>query len=134
MTYLDLITAAYRLRNVIDENESPSAEQGVAALTTLNQMMAEWEADGVILQYIPIAASDLSADLMIPDYAHSGVTAGLAIRVAAGGAITPELQSQADMGYGTIVRRAVSASLPPANMDHVPAGEASGTRFSILNG
>lgn len=125
MTYLDLITAAYRLRNVIDESETPSAEQGVAAVDVLNEMMAELEADGVNLQYIAITADQVDDDITIPDYARAGVKAGLAIRLAAGGTITPELQSQADMGYSTILRRTVGAQLTPANLDHIPAGAGS---------
>lgn len=125
MTYLDLITAAYRLRNVIDENESPSAEQGVAALNALNQMMAEWESEGVCLQYIPIAASELSSDLTLPLYAHAGITAALAVRLVSGGTVTPELRSQVENGYGAIVRRAVQDGLPAQGMQHIPTGEAN---------
>src|SRR5262245_54673389 len=103
MTYLDLITDAYRLRNVIDENEAPSAEQLVEGVRLFNQMMAAWLADGIDLQYIPVAAADIANTLTLPDYAQMGVTANLAVRVVAGGTITPELQAQADTGYQTIL-------------------------------
>jgi hypothetical protein len=124
VTYLELITNAYRLRNVIDENDGPSAEQGVAALTILNQMMEEWQASDVCLQYVPIDAADLGTDITIPKYAESGVTAALAIRLVAGGTLTPELQGQFQTGYGVILRKAVQDGLPANKFDHIPAGSA----------
>lgn len=125
MTYLDLITDAYRLRNVIDENETPSAEQGVAGARIFNQLMAVWLADGIDLQYIPIEAAGLSDTLTLPDFAEMGVTASLAVRLMQGGPITPELQAQSDSGYDTILREAVKAKLTTQNMEHVPRGEGS---------
>ena len=120
MTYLDIITRAYRLRNVIDANEEPNAEQGVEGLNTLNDMMAQWLADGVDLQYIPIEPAALADELTIPDYSRAGVTAHLAIRLAAGAAITPELQAQAESGYTTITNRTVANALGAVRLDHVP--------------
>lgn len=123
MTYLELITNSYRLRNVIDENESPSAEQGVAAVTVLNQLMAQLEGDGILLQYAPIAAAGLSDTLTIPRYAEAGITAALAERLVAGAPLSPELQVQLESGMDTILRQATKDQLTANNMAHVPAGE-----------
>lgn len=123
MTYIELLTNAYRLRNVIDENESPSAEQGVAGLAVLNQLMAELEADNIVLQYAPAQASGLSEQLTIPAYAEAGITAKLAERLVAGAPLSPELEAQLTSGMETILRQATKDQLTANNMAHVPSGE-----------
>lgn len=125
MTYIDLITDAYRLRNVIDTTQAPSAEQGVTAVRLLNSLMAELLADSVNLNYTPITAAQVGDTLGIPSYAEGGITAALALRIVAGGTVTPELQVQYDDGIATIMRKAVAASLQPPNFAHIPAGEGS---------
>lgn len=89
-TNRDIITAAFRKLNIVDENEQPSAEQGVQALETLNDMMADMAKDGIRLGWYPqadlnatapIAAENLRAikyclmvelggdyDIVVPDY------------------------------------------------------------------
>lgn len=126
MKYIDLITDAYRLRNVIDTTQAPDPEQGVVAVRLLNTLMAELLADNVDLQYVPITYAQVGETLSIPTYAEGGITAALALRVVAGGTVTPELQVQYDDGMATILRKAIANALQPPNMAHIPAGE--GTR------
>lgn len=126
MTYLELITDAYRLRNVIDTTQVPDPEQGVVAVRLLNGLMAELLANNVDLNYVPIAFGQVGDVLTIPTYAEGGITAALAVRITAGGTVTPELQTQLDEGMSTILRKALANSLQPPNFDHVPQGE--GTR------
>jgi hypothetical protein len=124
--YIDLITNAYRLRNVIDTTQAPDAEQGTTAVTLLNQMMAELLADSVDLQYVPITYAQVGDDLTIPVYAEGGITAALAMRLRAAAPISLELEAQASGGMSTILRKAIANSLQPPSMQHVPQGE--GTR------
>lgn len=67
MTTLEMIGDALRLINVIDEVKAPSAEQSANGLRTFNQLMADWERDGIRLGWhvvisvndaLPIAAED----------------------------------------------------------------------------
>lgn len=134
MTYLDLITNAYRLRNVIDTTQAPDAEQGVTAVALLNQLMAELLADGVNLQYVPITFAQVAGTIGLPLYAEGGITAALALRVVAGGAVTPELQIQFDSGMATILRKAMGAELQPPNFDHIPAGSGVRRRGDFYSG
>lgn len=124
MKYIDLITDAYRLRNVIDMNQAPDAEQGTSAVRLLNNLMAELLADSIELQYVPITYAQVGDELTIPGYANGGITAALALRVVAGGAVTLELQRQYDDGMATIMRKAIANSLQPPNMQHIPTGDA----------
>lgn len=70
-TNRDLITSALRKLNVIDENEAPSAEQGVQGLETLNDMMADMAKDGIRLGWYP--QTSLAATAPIADENIRGV-------------------------------------------------------------
>jgi hypothetical protein len=131
MKYLDLITDAYRLRNVIDENETPSAEQGRSGLRLLNQMCATWKARGIDINYF--STNKTSDTLTIPEWAEQGVTAQLAIRVSAGGAITPELQLMADEGMTAILSKTIDVGFE-TDTDNMPRGEAQPKSGSFFNG
>lgn len=134
MTYIELITHAYRLRNVIDTTQAPDAEQGVVAVRLLNSLMAELLADSVDLQYVPITYAQVGETLTIPTYAEGGITAALALRLVAGGTVTPELQVQYDDGMATILRKAIANSLQPPNMEHLPPGEGQRRRGNFFTG
>jgi hypothetical protein len=129
MTYLELITDAYRLRNVIDVTQVPDPEQGVVGVRLLNSLMSELLADSVDLNYVPISYAQVAEVLTIPTYAEGGITANLALRIVAGGAVTPELQLQFDSGMATIMRKSIANSLQPPSMQHVPQGEGSKRRI-----
>lgn len=131
MKYLDLITDAYRLRNVIDEQQSPSPEQAKDALKRLNQMCATWKARGIDIGYF---STNLVTDtLTIPEWAEQGVTAHLAIRIAAGGSITPELSTLAQEGYDTICIATVGKTLGEVDAA-LPVAEGQRGRGNFFNG
>jgi hypothetical protein len=52
-TNLELVTYAFLKCNVIDENSSPSPEQGVTGLNVLNDSMANMASDGIRLGWYP---------------------------------------------------------------------------------
>jgi len=121
MKYIELITDAYRLRNVIDEYETPSPEQGLFALRKLNQMCAVWKATGVDVQYFP--TDNVQDTLTIPDWAEMGVTASLAIAIAAGAAITPELEKMHEDGMRAINNKTIGAELGEEVSTALPCAE-----------
>jgi hypothetical protein len=57
-TAIELINSALRLSNVIDENETASAEQGVQGLQSLNDLMGQWDRDGIRLGWSTVAELD----------------------------------------------------------------------------
>lgn len=124
MKNIELISDSYRMLGVIDENEAPSAEQGVLALRVLNQMMAELEERDINIQYFE--QTDQDADFPCPNYTHSGVTATLAMRLAGNFGIEPSalIIDQATSGYNVILRKSIVKFLPQASMAHLPQGEA----------
>lgn len=58
ITAIQMITDALRLANIIDEIQAPNAEQASSGLRSLNQLLADWEEDGVRLGWHVVAAQD----------------------------------------------------------------------------
>ena len=131
MTNLELIAGALRKLNVINEIQTPSAEQGAKCLEELNDMMEQWEEDGVKLQYY--AQTDTSATFPCPAYTNAGVRAALAIRVAVdfGASVSVELAAEYDSGWSTICRKAINSQIIEASMSYLP--RVNGRRGNILN-
>ena len=82
----------------IGESASGTADE-TYALRILNDMLAEWEIDGVDLAHISLATSDT---LDVPDNHLGAITANLAVRLqtkAFGGVMDAGLKFHADQGY-----------------------------------
>lgn len=86
-TCIEMITDSLRLVNVIDGNQSPDAEQGVAGLRSLNEMMSDWAADGIRLGWYPV--TDISSNVPLQDEDLRGVTFNLAVELATQYGIEP---------------------------------------------
>ena len=134
VTNLDLITDALRSLNVINEVQTPSAEQGAHCLREQNQMLAQWAEDGVALGYF--AQSNTTDTCPIPEWAEKGVKNKLAIQVAPNysAEVPIAVIANADEGYSTILRRVVNLQLEGVDMSHMPLGSGHSTGFDITNG
>lgn len=136
MNNIDLISDALLELGVINESETPSAEQAQHALRKLNQMLEAWEESGIKLGWCE--QTDTSATTPLPPYAESGVTLRLAIALASsyGGAasVTPALIESANDAMKVIERKAALANLKTADSRNMPAAEAGASTFSILTG
>lgn len=121
---------------VINESETPSAEQGQHALRKLNQMLESWEEEGVRLGWCE--QSDTSGTAPLPPYAERGVTLKLAMALAPsyGGAasVTPALIAEMTDAYGLIIRKAALKNLKPSDTRNMPKAEASNGHSNILTG
>lgn len=135
-TNLQVITDALRGLNVIDETETPSAEQGVHCLRQMNQMLAQWkEVDGIDLGYFE--QSSTAATCPIPAWAEMGVAGKLALRVASdyGAEVSMGTAAKADDGYSAILRVLINQKLEGADMSHLPQGTGHyGSGYNILTG
>lgn len=123
MTNIEVITSALRKLNVVNEIQTPSAEQSAKCLEALNNMMEPWfEANDIDLGYYPQLIADLSSACPVQPYALKGVIASLAIAVAPdfGASVTQELAAEFNAGYEPICRRAAIKKMKEANMSHLP--------------
>ena len=80
-TNLDIITEALRITNIINETEPASSELAADGLTAMNDLLADWEADGVELGYFP--QTNLATTSPLEDQDLRGVKYNLAIEIAA---------------------------------------------------
>lgn len=121
---------------VINESETPSAEQGQHALRKLNQMLEEWEEEGIRLGWCEQANTSGTAPL--PPYAERGVTLKLAMALASsyGGAasVTPALIEETREAYGMILRKSALKNLKPTDSRNMPRAESDDGRSNILTG
>lgn len=136
MTIIDLIKDALLDIGVVNESETPSAEQGQHALRKLNQLLEAWEESGIRLGWSE--QTDTSETAPLPPYAERGVTAKLAIALAPsyGGAasVTEALIAEANEGYALITRKAALKNLKPVDTRNMPMSESPGHVFNILTG
>lgn len=79
-TNLDIITTALRIVNIIDENQPPPSELAAEGLESMNDLLADWEADGIELGYFP--QTNLAATSPLEDKDLRGVKYNLALELA----------------------------------------------------
>lgn len=87
ITAIEMLTDAYRAANIIDENGVPSAEQGVTGLRILNQMMGQWDRDGIRLGWTIVASQSDTLPLDMQD--ERAVKYNLAVELAGDFGIEP---------------------------------------------
>lgn len=122
-TNLDIITAGFRKANIIDENETPSAEQGMKGLEVLNEMLADWQEDGIRIGWYP--QTDLQATAPVRDKDLRAVKANLAVALGAEYGI-PVADDVRQIAHDTYARLAKSAlRYFESDVSMLPMGEAS---------
>ena len=104
-TNLQIITASLRLLTIVDEITEPSEEQAQSALTILNDMMADFYADGIRLNWYP--QTDLSATAPLEDSDIRNIKILLAEELGLhyGIEITPSMQGEAKEVYRELAKR-----------------------------
>ena len=122
MNVVDLVTDVLRQLVVISEIETPSAEQGQDAVTKLNDLMADLEADGILLGFNPKATT--AEAFVIPDGDKSGLKAMLGTRLCEGYGlpVPPVMGALADAWYKRALRNAIHDSMRKPVSD-APTGD-----------
>lgn len=119
ITALDLITDAMRLCNLLDENEVPSAEQGVKSLRSLNQMVAQWVEDGIRLPWQIL--TELTDNLPIDVRDERALKYNLAVELAGeyGMEVLPRVQQIATETKAGLEKRYMQ--IVELGVDHLPS-------------
>lgn len=122
---VDLIRDSLGLLGVLRETQAPTAEQGKLGLRVLNEMMADWEADGIDLSYVP--TDSLADDLSVDDGFIAPIKYSLAHLLAPYyGIQTPAVVLQMAIGYyNRVVRGIVNDQLQPVTLTNLPLGSAN---------
>lgn len=133
-TVNEICEASLRLLNVIDEEETPSAEQGIKTLHILNDMMADAQSDGIELGWYPIADADITNDAPLQNADVRAVKLCLAIEAAPHFGVEP-LQTLKDLAadaYGKLAKRAIKTF--EADVSGLPMADANCLAGDIQNG
>jgi hypothetical protein len=136
ITNAELIRDALSLINVLGVGEAAEPEHSELALRKQNALLADWEADGVNLQYYPQTMDDLGAVCPIPDDAVLAVTYYLAFALAPhyGKPVSQEMTTLGGSYYSRLTRDSVLSKMQVADMSNLPVGEGQRSGSSILNG
>lgn len=103
-TIRDLIRLAYSELGVADYVFDLGPEEDMRAKAQLVAMLAEWSANGARIGY---SSGELADDANVPDWAISGIYAGLALRIAPGigKQVSPSTMKTAGDGKATILAK-----------------------------
>lgn len=107
ITAIAMVTDAFRKANIIDQIQAPSAEQAVAGLRILNQMMADWQVDGIRLGWHVVSGLDDTLPIAAED--ERGVLHNLAVEICGDYGIEPSAKVQ-EIASDTFARFAKTAS------------------------
>jgi hypothetical protein len=126
MTALEMITRALRLANVVDEIDTPSAEQGEQGLDALNDLMGQWDRDGIKLGWEVVA--DLSDTIPLDLQDQRAVRFNLAIELAGEYGIDPlpRVQLIAKQTYDSLAK--AHQPVVACSLDQLPRPAGYGSR------
>jgi hypothetical protein len=123
MTYADFIRDALGMLGILGETETASAEQADHGLRVLNNLVFDWQGDGVDIPWA--AATSATATMTLHERDQQAVLANLALRLAPsyGVALSPALVDTAQSGWNRVLRDSLTRTARVQRMDHLPIGE-----------
>lgn len=122
ITAITMLTDAYRLANIIDQVQAPSAEQSAQGLRILNQMIADWEAGGISLGWHPVDTVD--DVLPLEDADERGVKYNLAVEFCGDYGIEPASKVAGIAGETFARFEKTSAQEVVADLSGLPSEDA----------
>ena len=123
MTYGDFIRDALGMLGILGETETASAEQAAHGLRVLNNLVFDWQAEGIDIPWA--AYSSPTATMTLHERDQQAVMANLALRLAPsyGVALSPALVDMAQNGWTRVLRDSLTRTARVQRMDHLPIGE-----------
>ena len=131
-TALEIVTAALRLLEVQTTESPVEAPEAVDGLEALNDMMNEWNVDGIDVGYESL---EVPSDILYVDLGSVGaIKSNLAVYIAPeyGRVVTPELLKRAKTGKASLRG---SLKLNPAQFpDTLPVGSGNEDNSYVADG
>lgn len=131
MLALEFVTDALRYIGVIDETETPSAEQGADGVKKFNELMASLAEDGIDLGWVPVSST--SSTVVIPAGEVRSIKALLGANLAPiyGAEIPPAVSIIGSAGYSRMLSNALILSQNAASLATVSRGTGSVYEYDI---
>lgn len=122
MQNLEVIQDALRLIGVLPEGQTASAEQGEDALRTMNDLLAEWSADGIEVGHFP--QTDTTEDFPAGYEVAAAIKYNLALHLAPqyGRQVDQVVGVFAEKFYKRLLRDAVVSNIKEVDVTYVPGG------------
>lgn len=132
VTAIEMITDALRAANVIDQTQAPEAEMGVLGLRVLNQLLGQWDRDGIRLGWVTVADLDDALPLDLQD--ERAVKFNLAVELAGeyGLEVLPRVQQIAKDTYNSLSK--AHALTLESSLELMPTPQADWSAGSIGSG
>jgi|TARA_R110000796_G_scaffold2805_2_gene10739 hypothetical protein len=129
-TNLDIITEAYQLANITNDREVLNSRQSTKGLTFLNDMMIDWQEDGIELGYY--RQTLLNDTFPVEDRYFRGVKYNLSLGIAgANGVVAPEETRRiAGITFDRLAKATID--VVDTKYNHMPTGGRSG--FNVETG
>jgi hypothetical protein len=123
MTYGDFIRDALGMLGILGETETASAEQAAHGLRVLNNLVFDWQAEGVDIPWA--SYSSPTATMTLHERDQQAVMANLALRLAPsyGVALSPALVDMAQNGWTRVLRDSLTRTARVQRMYHLPISE-----------
>ena len=97
----DIVTRALQLAGVVPIGRTPGSKEATDGLNALNDMLAEWKADGIGIHVGTLATGDT---LAAPDEHIRAIRYNLAVELAGlyGSSISPRIEATAERGMAIL--------------------------------
>lgn len=119
----EIIYDALSLLGVVSETEALSASDAVLGLRVLNDLLAEWDTNGIDVGHWP--QTDATAEFPAGPSLHLAVKFNLAVHLAPHyqRTVSAPVALAAGASYQRLLRDAVINQMRPSDMTHIPRGE-----------
>lgn len=124
MTNIELLKASLLKINVLEVNESPTAEQGVNGLISLNNLMAQWSLDGVDVGYYPQTDQDAETPIAAPNLRAVIFNLAMELSTDFGVTTSEEVRTIAENTYAALCKS--SRKTFESDMTMLPSAEGYG--------
>ncbi len=124
----DLFDEALSLIGVLAEGQEATKEQCLLCIRKINLLLAQWELDGIDLEFIPVDMDSLPQEVAIPSGSEHAVIYYLAFALAPNyrKTVTQEMYAAGQSFYSSLVRRTVTDQMAEVRVLR-PQGEAQST-------
>lgn len=127
---IDIIREALTLANIINDRETPTARQGEYGLTLLNDMMSDWQQDGIELGYYPQTL--VNDTFPVEDEHFRGVKYNLSLGVAGFNGVTAPEETRRIAGITFDRLAKATTEVVDTKFNHLPRSGRSG--FNVETG
>lgn len=121
----DMIASSMRLAGIIDATETPADADAQAAIRSLNQMMGQWERDGIRLGWMKVCEFEECLPIQEEDERAVRFNFAIELGVEYGVEALPNVQRIAEDTYAGLTKQYLQVA--DLSVEHLPASRVRGS-------